>query len=171
MARHFKAQTRRIAVEFLVFGACVWGPSYTAWSEPMPASVRVCRSQVDEAQRLRCYDSAVDAAAPATASPVLPRGATAAAEARRPDPPAATTSLPAFSARIAALDHRPSGAVNVTLDNGQVWAQFGPGGKVPLQTGDSVTIRPGLFGASVLVGPTGWITKVHSIAAPGATSQ
>jgi hypothetical protein len=34
-----------------------------------------------------------------------------------------------------------------------------------LRTGDTVTLRPGLFGASVLVGPSGWITKVHLIPA------
>jgi hypothetical protein len=133
----------------------------------MPASMRVCRSQADDVQRLRCYDSAVDAAAPATASPVVSRGA-AATEKRPPDPPAATTRVAVFSAKISMLDFRPSGAVNVTLDNGQVWAQYGPEGRVPLQAGDSVTIRPGLFGASVLVGPAGWITKVHLMPTAGA---
>jgi hypothetical protein len=71
--------------------------------------------------------------------------------------------MPLFSAQVAALSFRPSGAVNLTLDNGQVWTQYGPDGRVPLRTGDTVTIRPGLFGASVLVGPSGWLTKVHRI--------
>ena len=73
--------------------------------------------------------------------------------------------MPMFSAKVAALSFRPSGAVNVTLDNGQVWTQYGPEGRVPLRAGDSVTLRPSLFGASVLVGPSGWITKVHLIPA------
>jgi hypothetical protein len=71
--------------------------------------------------------------------------------------------MPMFSAKVAVLSFRSSGAVNVTLDNGQIWTQYGPEGRVPLRAGDSVTIRPGLFGASVLVGPSGWITKVHLI--------
>jgi hypothetical protein len=69
--------------------------------------------------------------------------------------------MPMFSAKVSALSFRASGAVNVTLDNGQVWSQYGPGGRVPLRIGDEVTIRPALFGASVLVAPSGWITKVH----------
>jgi hypothetical protein len=73
-----------------------------------------------------------------------------------------------FTAKVVALSFRPSGAVNVTLDNGQVWTQYGPEGRVVLRNGDSVTVRPGLFGASVLVGPSGWITKVHMISAAPA---
>jgi hypothetical protein len=84
---------------------------------------------------------------------------------------AAPNSLPLFSATVAALSFRPSGAVNVTLDNGQVWSQFGPEGRVPLQTGDRITLRPGLFGASVLVAPSGWITKVRLIPTVGADAS
>jgi hypothetical protein len=73
-----------------------------------------------------------------------------------------------FSAKITALTFRPSGAVNVTLDNGEVWTQYGPEGRVPLKAGDTVILRPGLFGASVLVGPSGWITKVHPVPATPA---
>jgi hypothetical protein len=68
-----------------------------------------------------------------------------------------------FAANIVALSFRASGAVNVTLDNGQVWSQYGPSGRVPLHDGDRVILRPGSFGASVLVGPSGWITKVHLV--------
>jgi len=117
----------------------------------MPPSIQVCRSQVDEVQRLRCYDAAVDGTMQASV-PAVP-----AVE--------ALTNMPMFSAKVAALSFRSSGAVNVTLDNGQVWTQYGPEGRVPLRAGDSVTLRPSLFGASVLVGPSGWITKVHLIPA------
>jgi hypothetical protein len=80
-------------------------------------------------------------------------------------PDAAKTESPLgmFSAKVTQLSFRRSGAVNVTLDNGQIWSQYGPEGRVPLRAGDSVTLRPGLFGASVLVGPSGWTTKVHLI--------
>jgi hypothetical protein len=170
----------------LVIGLLAWVPAVPVRSEPMPASVRVCRSQVDEIQRLRCYDAAVDSSTQASAAPGPALGATSAelrpvepaeevAAARAPSPTpavpakAALTNTPMFSAKVAALSFRPSGAVNVTLDNGQVWTQYGPEGRVPLRAGDTVTLRPGLFGASVLVGPSGWITKVHLIPA-SATS-
>ena len=151
-------------------------------SEPIPPSVQVCRSKVDDVQRLRCYDAAVDGSTQASTVSGPPLGATSAerqavepgkeAVAPRASLPApavpavkALTNMPMFSAKVAALSFRPSGAVNVTLDNGQVWTQYGPEGRVPLRAGDSVTLRPSLFGASVLVGPSGWITKVHLIPA------
>jgi hypothetical protein len=172
----------------LVIGLLAWVPADPIRSEPMPASVRVCRSQVDQIQRLRCYDVAVDSSTPASAStqastapgpapgatsaerrPVEPAEEVAASRGPSPAPAvpamAAPTNIPMFSAKVAALSFRPSGAVNVTLDNGQVWTQYGPEGRVPLRAGDTVTLRPGLFGASVLVGPSGWITKVHLIPA------
>jgi hypothetical protein len=149
-------------------------------SEQMPAAIQACRSQVDELQRLRCYDAAVDRTTQASTASIRPQGLTSAerkpieaaegtvppgASARAPTVPTteALTRMPMFSAKVAALSFRPSGAANVTLDNGQVWTQYGPEGRVPLRAGDSVTLRPGLFGASVLVGPSGWITKVHLI--------
>ena len=182
MAREPKAQRPWIGANCLVIGLLAWLPTGHVRSEPMPASVRVCRSQVDEVQRLHCYDAAVDSSPQASTVPApAPRATTAergpvepaeeVAAARAPSTapavPAtqAPTNMPMFSAKVAALSFRQSGAVNVTLDNGQVWTQFGPEGRVPLRAGDTVTLRSGLFGASVLVGPTGWITKVHLIPA------
>jgi hypothetical protein len=180
MARDPKAQSPWIGAKCLVISMLAGGLTDPVRSEPMPASVRVCRSQVDELQRLRCYDTAVDSSTQASTVPVPARGATSAerrpvepaeeAAAARTSSPAPTmralTNVPMFSAKVAVLSFRPSGAVNVTLDNGQVWTQYGPEGRVPLRAGDTVTLRPGLFGASVLVGPSGWITKVHLIPAP-----
>jgi hypothetical protein len=179
MAREPKEQRPWIAAKCLVIGMLACVPADSVRSEPMPASVRVCRPQVDEVQRLRCYDAAVDSSTQASTAPGPAPGATSAerrpvepaeevAAARAPSPAPAVPAMGAltmFSAKVAALSFRPSGAVNVTLDNGQVWTQYGPEGRVPLRTGDTVTLRPGLFGASVLVGPSGWITKVHLIPA------
>ncbi len=165
-----------------------------AWGEVVPAAIRACRSMPDEAQRLHCYDSAVDAASEPipvrssstrSESVVRPPGeslapaveTSAAPPAAITPPPVPAPPIPAppipekgagaparqtmFTATVSALSFRQSGAVNVALDYGQVWTQYGPEGRVPLRVGDAVIIRPGLFGASVLVGPTGWITKVH----------
>lgn len=169
--------------KYLVIGVLAWvlTDPVRSESEPIPPSIQLCRSQVDEVQRLRCYDAAVDGLTQVSTVHRLSRGATSAdrqpaaaeeAVAQRASSPApavpameALTRTPMFSAKVAALSFRPSGAVNVTLDNGQVWTQYGPEGRVPLRTGDSVTLRPSLFGASVLVAPSGWITKVHLIPA------
>ena len=182
MARDSKARSPLTGAKCLVIGVFAWVLTDPVRSEPMPPSIQVCRSQVDEVQRLRCYDAAVDGTMQASTVSGPPRGATSAehqavepakeAVAPRASSPApavpaveALTNMPMFSAKVAALSFRSSGAVNVTLDNGQVWTQYGPEGRVPLRAGDSVTLRPSLFGASVLVGPSGWITKVHLIPA------
>jgi hypothetical protein len=180
MARDPNAQRPWIGAKCLVISVLAWVLTDTVRSEPIPAIVLVCRSQVDELQRLHCYDAAVDSSTQGSKVPVPARDPVlsqrqqaeraeepAAARASSPAPAvpakAARTNMPMFSAKVAALSFRPSGAVNVALDNGQVWTQYGPEGRVPLRTGDIVTLRPGLFGASVLVGPSGWITKVHAI--------
>jgi hypothetical protein len=180
MARDPKALSLSTEGKYLVIGvlACVLTDPVRSESEPMPASIQVCRSQVDEVRRLHCYDAAVDGSTQASTVPALSRASTSTerqpvesaeqAVAPRASSPApavppieALTNMPMFRAKVAALSFRLSGAVNVTLDNGQVWAQYGPEGRVPLRAGDSVTLRPSLFGASVLVAPSGWITKVH----------
>ncbi len=160
--------------------------AHSAPSEPVPASVRACRLLSDEHERVRCYDAVVDGSAPSAAVPIPPPSAAPArarlapaaqaATAAAPTPPAAPSARASerstseaspsermFAANIVALSFRASGAVNVTLDNGQVWSQYGPSGRVPLRDGDRVILRPGSFGASVLVGPSGWITKVHLV--------
>ena len=181
MARDSIARSPLTGAKCVMIGVFVWVLTNPVRSEPMPPSIQVCRSQVDDVQRLRCYDAAVDGTMQAS-TVSGPRGATSAerqavepakeAVAPRASSPAsavpaaeALTNMPMFSAKVAALSFRPSGAVNVTLDNGQVWTQYGPEGRVPLRAGDSVTLRPSLFGASVLVGPSGWITKVHLVPA------
>jgi hypothetical protein len=171
-------QRPALAVTCVGLSVLAWGLAHPVRSEPLPASVRACRSVADALERVRCYDAVVDAGAPAAlpapTGPASARVEASAAAAPQPaTPPAARETEPPapsrmFTAKVVALSFRPSGAVNVTLDNGQVWTQYGPEGRVVLRNGDSVTVRPGLFGASVLVGPSGWITKVHMISAAPA---
>lgn len=148
-------------------------------SDPMPAVIRACRSLTDEVERVRCYDAAVDSAAASSTlgtSPAKASGGTDSTAVIKsaaqpvPSPPPHTEALapglappPAqlFRSTVAALGFRHSGAANVTLSNGETWTQYGAEGPVPLKVGDPVTLRPALFGAFVLVGPSGWITKVH----------
>ena len=177
------ARARWIALQFQIIAVIAGIPANIVWSESLSVSVRACRSQADEVQRLRCYDAAVDSLTPASmpSGPALDASRTSALNPVAP-PISATSKTPAtaamaapkavpmYSAKVASLSFRPSGAVNLTLDNGQIWTQYGPEGRVPLRAGDTVTLRPGMFGASVLVGPSGWITKVHMIS-PVATDQ
>jgi hypothetical protein len=163
----------RVEFSFILIGVCSWALADLASGEPIPASVQACRSKVDDLQRVRCYDAAVDSAQEKPA-PIPPSGTPPAVRptpepSSAPDAEAAKTvsAKGRFTAKVTALSFRPSGAVNLTLDNGQIWTQYGPEGRVPLRAGDSVSLRPGLFGASVLVGPSGWTTKVHLISSQG----
>jgi hypothetical protein len=109
----------------------------------------------------------------AVSAPAVPaRGVRTTAEAAPAVPaPAERASAPVqaaiVSAKIALLRFRQSGAAIITLDNGQIWTQYGPEGRVPLGPGDTVIIRPSLLGSHLLVGPAGWITKVHLIPTDG----
>jgi hypothetical protein len=174
----------RVTFSFILVSICSWALMEVASGESIPASVQACRSKVDDLQRLRCYDAAVDGSAEKSASmpligttpPEHPSVESTKKAAAAPEPsPAAeeeaaktATTTGRFTAKVTALGFRRSGAANVTLDNGQIWTQYGPEGRVPLRAGDSVTLRPGLFGASVLVGPSGWTTKVHLISSQGS---
>jgi hypothetical protein len=147
----------KVTCAFIVMSVCWWAQTDLARGESMPASVQACRSTVDDLQRVRCYDAAVDSS----------RGKSAPKPSSDPDAAKTVSPVGKLSAKVTELSFRRSGAVNVTLDNGQIWTQYGPEGRVPLMIGDRVTLRPGLFGASVLVGPSGWTTKVHLISSPG----
>jgi hypothetical protein len=178
MTGRFRKAALRSCDRLLAIGLLAALSAAPVRSDPLPAVIRACRSLTDEVERVRCYDAAVDSAAasstlgtsPGTASGTGSTPAIKSAAQPAPSVPPHTEALaprlappPAqlFRSTVAALGFRPSGAANVTLGNGETWTQYGAEGRVPLKVGDPVTLRPALFGAFVLVGPSGWITKVH----------
>jgi len=210
MTRDIEGATLSMGHRWVTLGLLAAMSAAPVSGAPVPASIRECRSVVDVLQRVRCYDTAVDAAnalitspdtsmlpAPVTrvpppaagavtatgptvsvsppVIPVPPPVAASAAPGPAAAPPAPMSPTPTpqptelFHATVAALSFRASGAANVMLENGQTWTQYGPEGRVPLKVGDAVTLRPGLFGAFVLVAPSGWITKVHLLTARGGS--
>jgi hypothetical protein len=185
MTRDINAGTLSMGHRWVALGLLAAMSATQVRGAPVPAAIRECRSVVDVLQRVRCYDTAVDAAnglittdpTVSVSPPVIPvpppvaasaaPGPAAAPAPMSPTPTPQPTEL--FHATVAALSFRASGAANVMLENGQTWTQYGPEGRVPLKVGDAVTLRPGLFGAFVLVAPSGWITKVHLLTARGGS--
>jgi hypothetical protein len=145
----------------LIIGTMLLGTIPAVMAQALPAAVQACRTESDETKRLKCYDREVDriqvalrpvsSATESNASPTQRRARTAGG------PPSG------FSARITTLSFRKGGEFVAALDNGQVWTQFVSEGKARIRVGDTVRIRPLLFGSFLLVGPSDWSTKVHQV--------
>ncbi len=122
-----------------------------AAAESMDDRLRACVAEPDDALRLACYDQAMGRAAGQPAdfgmTPELMRKKQAQSGVSAPPPPAD------LSAAVTRVSTQSSGRFLVTLDNGQVWAQQ-ENQDFTLKPGDLVTIKPGLFGALWMLGPS-----------------
>ena len=139
--------------------------------------LRTCSAQRDEAARLACFDREVAALLqpgptspqhlPAVAKPEAQPESQfgwSEAEARRhatkeavPEP----ARLERLTARANKVQQLAYGRKRITLENGQVWSQIMSSEQIDVQTGDLVTIRPGVLGSFLLVDPRGHSVKVH----------
>lgn len=148
--------------------------------------VRACATQVDDARRLACYDSAlsvgIDAARSKATSPVVPQNEpTVSPRPTRPldersaverfgyrgdiarEEQASEVELEMLQARIAAIEWLPRGQFVITLDNGQVWRQKTTQSIGSLEPGDQVTIRAGSLGSFRLSGSSNRSTQVRRV--------
>ena len=119
-----------------------------AQAHDLPAALAACKAEKDDAKRLACYDrevaiageqSAASAAAPA-AAPQTPeekfgyRGVLAREEQER----AKVAALEELEAAVTEISRRGDGALVMTLDNGQVWAQNRPDAFFRVKVGERV---------------------------------
>jgi biotin carboxyl carrier protein len=125
------------------------------------ASVQACRTESDEMERLKCYDREVDRIQAAQLPIPSSTDSNTSPPQRRPRTAGGPVS--SFSAKITTLRFREGGEFIAALDNGQVWTQFVSEGRARIRVGDTVRIRPLLFGSFLLVGPSDWSTKVHQV--------
>ncbi len=151
----------RRLIASLSIGTILLGVFPAAMAQALPAVLQACRSESDEAERLKCYDREVDRLQAALRPAPSSTESNASPPQRRPRTAAGPPS--GFSAKITALRFREGGAFVAALDNGQVWTQFVSEGKARVRVGDTVRIRPLLFGSFLLVGPSDWSTKVHQV--------
>jgi hypothetical protein len=162
-----------------------------AVSDTLPASVRACMAERDDARRLACFDretarltdSPAASGPSASSAAATPVAATAAASAAPPAPSdeqkfgyrgnlaradvdkrkAQDQQIEQVTAKVVEVSARPHGQFVVKLDNGQAWEQKMAERSVRLKVGDEVTIRRASFGSFMLVTPTGKSTRVARV--------
>jgi hypothetical protein len=156
------------------------GSVSAALAQALPAGVRACASEGDDARRLSCYDREIarfdqerravvapSATAEVTTAAAAATAAVSPAPTAAPDAKfgyrgdiarkeldeqaAATEGVDRLEATITEVSSRAHGELVVTLDNGQVWAQKAPDSKMRLKVGDQVTIKKASLGSYVLM--------------------
>ncbi|MEO6186694.1 MAG: hypothetical protein ABIP38_01940 [Steroidobacteraceae bacterium] len=145
------------------FAAALAIPAYVGAAE---RSHR-CAEQIDDAQRLACYDAeygkpgngAANGAAATRTQVVQPPDA-------RPVENRSRTrkSVPDLStASVTALSTFPDGRFRATLDNGNIWTQLEPDRAAVLAVGDKVNIKKALLGSFLMTTPAGVVTRVKQM--------
>jgi hypothetical protein len=157
---------------------CVVIPQVPA--KELSAGLAACREEKDDARRLACYDREVgnlgDRSAVITAAPAAPAtapAATAATQAAVEQTPEEkfgyrgtlarqeqerakddARSLGKLEATVTGISARGDGALVMTLDNGQVWAQNRPDAFFRLKVGEQVKIEPAMLGSFLMISPS-----------------
>lgn len=155
----------------------VAGAAGAAVSPDALAMLRDCTRQMQNDERLACFDREVSAllhssdlagAAPVPAvlgppaSPESRFGMSSASVEHANNPTAlAPERLPLLNSRVKLLKDLGYGRLLITLGNDQVWSQVTTAEHVDLKVGDLVVIRPALFGSYLLVDLSGHSTRVH----------
>jgi hypothetical protein len=142
-----------------------------------------CAGQVEDAQRLACYDAAFGkprataTGSPVPAPPVAATPAPATAAVRPVEAPVAPVMNQKSDSRkdesapkptkvdssIASLRRLGDNRYELTLANGEVWAQLEADPRAEMAVGDAVTIRPALMGSFMLVTASGLRTRVKRV--------
>ena len=150
-----------------IFGIVLFCVSNIAMADALASSILSCTKQIDDAQRLHCYDevsqslkttkdalvpSAAVAQQPTIAPPaqIQSRQQTALVDgfglSARPDP---KDEVEKISAHVTNIDQDPFKKLVVSLDLGQVWQQT-DGTRMYLREGDSVFLTKGALGSFFL---------------------
>ena len=143
-------------------------------AEEIPASLRACALEKNDAERLKCFDRELAripapqsaqgqaAAPPATMQTPEERfgraGPLARVETDREK--AATPTVSELTATVVSLSQRAHGEIVMKLDNGQVWSQTMFDSHFSVRANDQITIRAGALGSYTAAAPSGRTTKV-----------
>jgi hypothetical protein len=140
-------------------------------SDPVPASIRTCATVKKNAERLVCYDQAVErlSSGQADTAATPPSAESMFGVAASGSRPASTTKpmereeLAAVTAHVSALRSTAEGLHVIDLDNGQTWRQISGSTTLLLQVGDEVTIARGALNSFRLATPSGRVAKVSRV--------
>jgi hypothetical protein len=148
-----------------------------------------CAGIGDASARLACFDRLAQQHRAAVSRPPVPTPSASSAPMPPPDAPASSTKrvddtvgldgkqlaiarakagiqpeqLPRIVAALAELQQRPGHQYYFRLDNGQVWESTDTQPDLFLRPHQTVTIRPGLFGAFFLKTEEGNSIRVHRL--------
>jgi len=153
---------RPLVRERIVLAAFTVAQSANVHAQVLPATLQVCADQLEDRQRLACYDREVaqlrtlasakpNVAAPSPAEAFGLRGPITVEEQAHQT---AQQNLEQITARIVKLAKQPHGEYVVTLDNDQVWEQKSSIANFHLMVGEQITIKRGLLGAFTLINST-----------------
>ena len=137
----------------------------------LPAGLRACTTERDDARRLACFDRELAAPAQPSAAHEEPATAPLTAEerfglsgklaaTRESKPPPVIREL---KARVAGVSSLPRGEFVATLDNGQVWIEEPPAHHLELAPGNTVRLIPGALSSFFLEAPNHRSARVKRV--------
>jgi len=138
----------RFVVAAMLFAAAT---AEAATLQPSTEALQACANEVDQARRLTCFDRVVGPKpAPVVAAPAAIVPAVSAPAAPAADTYGLATKIKekpqTLTARVAAVERGPGGALLITLDNDQVWRQS-DAASVVVKPGTEIKIIPALLGS------------------------
>jgi hypothetical protein len=139
----------------------VWSVAGTVAGQVLPDAIQACKSELDNARRLQCYDREV-AKFPMTTEQSFGLSESGVALAQHKSSSTAR-EVKHLTAKVVAVIERPHAGFVATLDNGQIWVQNEMESLRVIDVGDMVMIKPGMLGSFWLVGPSGTRTKAHRV--------
>ncbi len=151
----------RGAVKFAAIAALAVPCSAVPAAEAIPAAVLACLPLADATQRLACFDREVGRY---QATPAQHFGETN--EQSRwaaPAEVAAAKAVKEVNSKITASAKRADGALQFTLENGQVWVQAHPEYIDGVNAGDLATIKTGMGGTFYLYNSHHYGTLVRRV--------
>ena len=173
---------RKSSCARLLVGALAALAAAPAFTEELPACLRGCMAETDDARRLACFDRETARLAGESAAGAPVASAAPAAIAGTPEErfglPAqisrneiarktgAAPDLPKLSSTVSALEPRSGGEALVTLQNGQVWVVKAGEDSSRLRVGREISIRRGALGSYLLYDGAGHALRVSRLTEP-----
>ena len=139
-------------------------------AEPIAPELLACAQIPRNAERLACYDRAIEhlsaggaqlGSAPSAESSFGVRSSEPQSTAR--GQAAEREELNAVTARVQKLNREQYGMTNIELDNGQVWRQSTGTPNLQLKVGDEVTISRAALGSFLMSLPAGPAIRVKRV--------
>lgn len=148
-------------------------------AQDLPAPLKECRLEKNDALRLACYDREVDARAQSPTAGTAPPASVPVSTPgtpeerfgyenvrdleRRDQNRGASPEPDELVAKVAEVSRPTGGVFVITLEIGQVWKQNSPDPYFLVRTGEQVTIKRAALGSFMMSGKSWWSTRVSRV--------